>query len=150
MLEHASHKIDNEILSKIIPPIKRALYTYDPIVISRVLLVLKNLARGNDGAIGIALVPYFNQFLPVINIIKERYQKKLNQKQCNSIDDYGKNIHTELIRCIDETLITLEQFGGQDAFINIKFSIPTYEQQIDVKKLTTAQMDTIVQPFITI
>ncbi|CAF0866647.1 unnamed protein product [Rotaria sordida] len=152
LLEHASHKIDIETLSKLILPLKRALYTNNPIVISRVLLVLQKLARGNDGAIGIALVPYFNQLLPIINIIKERNEGKFyqNQKQCYIIDDYEKNISNEIVRLIDKTLIVLEQFGGQDAFINIKFSIPTYEQQADIKQLSNAQIDTMVQPFMEI
>ncbi|CAF0760128.1 unnamed protein product [Rotaria sp. Silwood1] len=148
LLEHASHKIDIETLSKMIVPLKRALYTYDPIVISRVLLVLQKLARGNDGAIGIALVPYFNQLLPIINIMKERNEEKFyqNQRQCYMIDDYERNISNEIVRLIDKTLMVLEQFGGQDAFINIKFSVPTYEQQADVKQLSTAQIDRMVQP----
>ncbi|CAF4366001.1 unnamed protein product, partial [Adineta steineri] len=105
---------------------------------------------GNDGAVGIALVPYFNQILPIINIIRERNQEKSyrNRKSCKIIDDFEKNIETNLVRLINDTLIVLEQFGGQDAFINIKYSIPTYEQQADVKQLTSTQMDTIVQPFI--
>ncbi|CAF3863639.1 unnamed protein product [Adineta steineri] len=150
LITRASHKIDGETLSKLIVPLKRALYTNDPIVISRVLFVLQNLARGNDGAVGIALVPYFNQILPIINIIRERNEGKSyrNQKSCKIIDDFEKNIETNLVRLINDTLIVLEQFGGQDAFINIKYSIPTYEQQADVKQLTSTQIDTIVQPFI--
>ena len=85
----------------------------------------------------------------MINIIRERNQAKFyrNQRQCDIIDGYEKNIPNDLVRLIDKTLMVLEQFGGPDAFINIKFSIPTYEQQADVKQLTNAQMDTIVQPF---
>ncbi|CAF2987220.1 unnamed protein product [Rotaria socialis] len=149
LIEHASHKIDIESLSKIILPLKRALYTNDQIVISRVLIVLQKLARGNDGAIGVALVPYFNQILPMINIIKERNQGKLHKKkpQCKIVDDYEKDIPNELVRLIDKTLLILEQYGGQDAFINIKFSIPTYEQQADVKTLSTPQINAMLQPF---
>lgn len=28
---------------------------------------------------------------------------------------------------IDETLMILEKYGGEDAFINIKYIVPTYE-----------------------
>jgi hypothetical protein len=136
----------------LIVPLKRALYTNNPIVIRGVLLVLQKLARGNDGAIGIALVPYFNQILPRINIIRERNEGNYdrNVKQCKIIDDYEKDSQSDLVRLIDETLVVLEQFGGQDAFINIKFSIPTYEQQADVKQLSTTQMDTMIQPLMEI
>ena len=63
------------------------------------------------------------------------------------IDDDRTNASNDLLRLIDETLFVLEQCGGPDAFINIKFSVPTYEQQADVKSLTSAQMKTMVQPF---
>ncbi len=114
------------------------------------MLVLQKLARGNDGGIGIALVPYFNQLLPIINILKERNQikLKLDKRECHIIDNYEKDISTDLVRLIDETLVILEQFGGQDAFINIKYSIPTYEQQADIKQLTTTQTETMIQPFL--
>ena len=97
-----------------IQPLKRALYTHNSIVIRRVLIVFQKLVRGNDGAIGIALVPYYNQLLPIINIIKERNQNQFyqNRKSCNIIDDYERNISDDLVRLIDETLVTLEQFGG--------------------------------------
>ena len=134
LIGRASHKISIETLSKVIAPLKRALYTNDPIVIRRVLLVLQKLARGNDGAIGVALVPYFNQLLPIVNILKERNRRK---KQCSAVDDYGRDSRNDLNRLIDETLVVLEQFGGPDAFINIKYSIPTYEQQADVKQFSS-------------
>ncbi|UJR24928.1 hypothetical protein I4U23_006292 [Adineta vaga] len=149
LITRASHKIDDETLAKLIRPLKHALYTHNPIIIRRVLHVLQQLARGNDGALGIILVSNFNQLLPIINIIKERNQSKYRRKQteCHLIDDFERNTEIDLVRLIDETLLVLEEFGGQDAFINIKYSIPTYEQQIDVKQLSSAQMNTIVQPF---
>lgn len=147
-LEHASHKIDVQTLSKMILPLKRALYTHDPIIISRVLIVLQKLAPGNDGAIGVALVPYFNQLLPIMNVIKDQNEGRLyrSQRKCVGMDDYEQNSANDLIRLIQKTLFILEQYGGPDAFINIKYLIPTYEQQADVKQLTTNQMNTIVQP----
>ena len=145
LITRASHKIGVETLSKLIAPLKRSLYTNDLIIIRRVLLVLQRLARGNDGAIGIALVPYFNQLLPMINILKERYR---NEKPCDTIADYGKDEHNDFVRFIDETLLVLEQFGGPDAFINIKYSIPTYEQQVDIKQLSPSQTNTLVEPLL--
>jgi hypothetical protein len=149
LVARASHKIDGETLAKLVVPLKRALYTNNPMIITRVLLVLQRLARSNDGAIGIALVPYFGQLLPRINIIRERNQSRARRHRasCRIVDDYEKSVETDLVRLIDDTLIVLEQFGGQDAFINIKFSVPTYEQQADVKQLSSPQLDTVVQPF---
>ena len=93
LLERASHRIRNETLSKLIQPLKRSLYTNDPIVIRRVLLVLQKLSRGNDGAIGIALVPYFTQLLPIVKILKQRTQ---TTKHSSIIDDFKKNVQNDL------------------------------------------------------
>lgn len=41
--------------------------------------------------------------------------------------DYGQKNNLNLGDLIDETLQTMEKFGGEDAFINIKYLVPTYE-----------------------
>ncbi len=41
--------------------------------------------------------------------------------------DYGQQHHDCLGDLITETLVLLEQRGGADAFINIKYMVPTYE-----------------------
>ncbi|CAF0888124.1 unnamed protein product [Didymodactylos carnosus] len=146
LIERASHKIDLGTLSKMIVPLKRALYTRNSMIFRSVLLVLQKLASGNDGGIGAGLVPYFNELLPMINAFKERIQqRKSDDCRCDRVD-YGQRNKLDLGRLIDETLLTLETYGGQDAFINIKFSVPTYEQQIDPKSYTTAQIFTAIQP----
>lgn len=150
LIEQAAHKIDNETLSKLIIPLKRALYTHDEFVIRRVLSLIQKLARANESAIGILLVPYFKQLLPIFNILKERYERKLNQHEqdCYVIDDYQTDESSDLLRLINQTLVVLEQSGGQDAFINIKYLIPTYEQQADIKQLSTAQLNMAVKPIL--
>ena len=44
--------------------------------------------------------------------------------------DYGQQHHECLGELISETLQLLEQRGGEDAFINIKYLIPTYESSL--------------------
>jgi hypothetical protein len=41
--------------------------------------------------------------------------------------DYGQKNNLNLGDLIDETLQTMERMGGEDAFINIKYLVPTYE-----------------------
>jgi len=41
--------------------------------------------------------------------------------------DYGQKNNLNLGDLIDETLQCLEKYGGEDAFINIKYLVPTYE-----------------------
>jgi hypothetical protein len=71
--------------------------------------------------IGEALVPYYRQILPIFNIFR--------QKNMNSGDgiDYSQRKRENLGELIQETLELFETTGGEDAFINIKYMIPTYE-----------------------
>ena len=41
--------------------------------------------------------------------------------------DYSQQKRENLGELIEETLQKLEETGGEDAFINIKYMIPTYE-----------------------
>ena len=71
--------------------------------------------------IGEALVPYYRQILPILNIFKN--------KNINSGDgiDYSQQKRENVGDLIQETLEALEKHGGPDAFINIKYMVPTYE-----------------------
>uniref|UniRef100_A0A7S4EWE0 Uncharacterized protein n=1 Tax=Chrysotila carterae TaxID=13221 RepID=A0A7S4EWE0_CHRCT len=71
--------------------------------------------------IGEALVPYYRQILPIFNIFKNS-NKNLGDKI-----DYGQQKRKTLGDLIVETLEMFETHGGEDAFINIKYMIPTYE-----------------------
>lgn len=74
--------------------------------------------------IGEALVPYYRQILPVFNLLKN--------KNCNIGDriDYAQQKRGNVGDLIDETLELFEIHGGEDAFINIKYMIPTYESKV--------------------
>jgi len=41
--------------------------------------------------------------------------------------DYSQRKNENLSDLIQETLEVLEKYGGEDAYINIKYMIPTYE-----------------------
>lgn len=97
-----------------------------------VLKVLQQLVLSGD-MIGEALVPYYRQILPVLNILRCK-----NSIRClivgvdfvvNTGDGivYNQRKRTNIGDLIQETLELLETRGGEDAFINIKYMIPTYE-----------------------
>jgi hypothetical protein len=44
--------------------------------------------------------------------------------------DYSQRKRENLGELINETLEKLEVYGGEDAFINIKYMIPTYESVV--------------------
>jgi hypothetical protein len=44
--------------------------------------------------------------------------------------DYSQRKQLNIGDLIDETLEVFEKYGGEDAFINIKYMIPTYESKV--------------------
>lgn len=119
MLENGGSKV-LPVIPQLIIPIKTALNTRDPDIICIVLKILQKLVTCAD-MIGEALVPYYRQILPIFNIFKQR------NVSCGDKIDYSQRKRVNLGELIQETLELFEQTGGEDAFINIKYMIPTYE-----------------------
>jgi hypothetical protein len=67
------------------------------------------------------MVPYFRQILPVLNLFKQ------SRVSIGDRIQYSQRKMRVLGDLIQETLEVLEQKGGEDAFVNIKYMIPTYE-----------------------
>merc|ERR1719217_1155437 len=119
MLDKGGSKI-LPVVPQLIIPIKIALNTRDREVMATTLKLLKTLVLSAD-MVGEALVPYYRQILPVLNAFMA-----LNANIGDAID-YSQRRHMDLGELIRETLEVFEQQGGEDAFINIKYMIPTYE-----------------------
>lgn len=119
MLEHGGSKI-LPVIPQLIIPIKNALNTRNPKTVCTTLKVLQHLVVSAD-MVGEALVPYYRQILPILNIFKN--------KNVNSGDgiDYSQQKRENVGDLIQETLEAFERHGGEDAFINIKYMVPTYE-----------------------
>ncbi|XP_076466124.1 parkin coregulated gene protein homolog [Babylonia areolata] len=119
MLEHGGSKI-LPVIPQLIIPIKNALGMRNNKVLCTTFKVLQHLVVSAD-LVGEALVPYYRQILPVMNIFKN--------KNLNSGDgiDYSQQKRENVGDLIQETLEVFERHGGDDAFINIKYMIPTYE-----------------------
>jgi len=149
MLENGGSKI-LPVIPQLIIPIKTALNTRDPPIICtvrdstlrdaflprgalyscvdvlststlpQVLKVLQQMVVSGE-MIGEALVPYYRQILPIFNLFKSK-----NNNLGDGID-YSQQKRKTLGDLIVETLEMFEIHGGEDAFINIKYMIPTYE-----------------------
>lgn len=123
-------KVGSRMIAPVIPqliiPIKTALNTRDRSVIAKVLKVLQALVKCDheQNLVGQALVPYYRQILPVLNIFIRK-----NDNLGDGID-YGQQKRGNLGELIMETLEAFETHGGQDAFINIKYFVPVYESAI--------------------
>jgi hypothetical protein len=108
------------VIPQLIIPIKTSLNTRIPTVIVRTLKILQMLVM-SDEFLGQALVPYYRQILPVLNIFI-----RMNINQGDEID-YNQRRSTCLGDLCQETLEVFERNGGEDAFINIKYLVPTYQ-----------------------
>ena len=122
MMQIGSNKIV-PVIPQLIIPIKTALNTRDRSVIAKVLKVLQALVNCDheQNLVGQALVPYYRQILPVLNIFIRK-----NENLGDGID-YGQRKRGNLGGLIMETLEAFETHGGNDAFINIKYFVPVYE-----------------------
>lgn len=128
MLINASSKV-LPVIPQLIIPIKNALNTRNPVIIVKTLHILQLMVTcesaaapgSGPGLIGQALVPYYRQILPVLNIFIRK-----NDNLGDAID-YGQRKQLNLGDLIQQTLEILETHGGDDAFINIKYLIPTYQ-----------------------
>ncbi|XP_054771686.1 parkin coregulated gene protein-like [Lytechinus pictus] len=123
MLEHGGSKI-LPVVPQLIIPIKNALNLKNKMILCTTLKVLQHLVRCGDQTVGEALVPYYRQILPVLNIFKN-----CNLNSGDSID-YGQQRRENIGDLIQEVLEYFEMEGGSDAFINIKYMVPTYESSV--------------------
>ncbi|XP_030643330.1 parkin coregulated gene protein [Chanos chanos] len=119
MLDHGSDRV-LPVIPQLIIPIRNALNTRNKQVICTTLKCLQHLVIC-DAKVGEALVPYFRQILPVFNLFK-------NMKS-NDGDRiaYSQQRRENIGELIQETLELFEIHGGPDAYINIKYMVPTYE-----------------------
>mmetsp|Transcript_104540 Transcript_104540/g.145677 ORF Transcript_104540/g.145677 Transcript_104540/m.145677 type:complete len:215 (+) Transcript_104540:76-720(+) len=122
MLKNGGQKI-LPVIPQLIIPIKNALNTRDPRIVTATLKVLQELVKSAP-MVGEALVPYYRQILPVMNIFRS------NNKNSGDGIDYSQQKRVNLGDLIEETLEAFEKHGGPDAFINIKYMIPTWESAV--------------------
>lgn len=119
MLEKGGAKV-LPVIPQLIIPIKTALNTRDKEIIGITLKILQALVTCSD-TIGEALVPYYRQILPMLNLFKS-HNDNIGDKIA-----YSQRKQQNLGDLIQQTLELFEMHGGEDAFINIKYMIPTFE-----------------------
>jgi hypothetical protein len=123
LLEKNTSKDIIECLPLIIMPLKTALNTKDMDIIAIICKFLQKLLNDHPEA-GKDLVPYYRQILPVFNLLK-------NSNCClGDKIEYNQRKGLNIGDLINQTLELMEVTGGEDAFINIKYMIPTYESYV--------------------
>ncbi|KAH0569619.1 Parkin co-regulated protein [Spironucleus salmonicida] len=119
LLEEAGQRVV-PVIPQLILPIKKALETRDEGIICKTLRSVVLLLNA-DQLVGPALVPYFRQILPVLNVF---YSKNVN------IGDkvyYGQKKVLNIGDLIHDVLEMMEMKGGPDALINIRYMVPCYQ-----------------------
>ncbi|XP_017015121.1 parkin coregulated gene protein homolog [Drosophila takahashii] len=109
------------VLPKLILPLKRAFQTRDKRIIISALQVIQLMVRLGP-CVGQALVPFYRQLLAVCNLYKN-----INVNLGEGIDP---DRNCRIGDVIEDTLKLLEYCGGPNAFINIKYMVPTYESSV--------------------
>ena len=103
-----------------IPAIRHALSTKCPDTVNSVIGILKQLCTVHPMC-GPALVPHYRQILGILNLFYCKGGKNLGDQM-----DYGQYKSDDLVVSIAEVLELFEVTGGENAFANIKFMVPTY------------------------
>ena len=118
------------VIPQLIIPIKCALNTRDPVVICKAVKILQVLTlcdvekEGTTPLIGQALVPYYRQILPIFNLFIRK-----NANLGDAIE-FGQKDRVNMGDLMMETLELFERYGGEDAFINIKYLVPVYQSAV--------------------
>lgn len=76
-----------------------------------------------DACAGRIFVAYYRQLLPICNIFRN-----VNVNLGDKIDTKNGDIVGD---AIEKTLNMLERYGGPDAYLNIKYMVPTYESAVE-------------------
>ncbi|KNC48666.1 Park2 co-regulated [Thecamonas trahens ATCC 50062] len=118
LLENGGSKIV-PVVPQLVLPIKAALNTRDEEIVCRTLIMIQRLVLSAPD-VGVALTPYFRQILPIMGLYKN---KNLN---LGDGIDYGQRFRRNVGDLVEETLQLLELNGGEAAYININYIIPTY------------------------
>ena len=108
------------VIPQLIIPLKTALNTKDKNVVRLILKVIQAMIRTGP-LVGEALVPYYRQLVPTMALYRTH-----NENIGDKIS-YGQRSGRCMGDLVEETLMLMEETGGSDAFINIKYMIPTYE-----------------------
>ncbi len=109
-----------DCLHLVILPIRYALSTKNPDVILSIINIIKQLCSVHPN-IGPHLIPHYRQILGILNLFYCKGGKNLGDAM-----DYQQFRSDDLVVPIAECLEIMERTGGQDAFVNIKFMVPTY------------------------
>ncbi|XP_035221879.1 parkin coregulated gene protein homolog isoform X2 [Stegodyphus dumicola] len=120
LLEAAGDRV-LRVLPEVVSGIKKAINTEIPEIMMNACSVIQKLATVSP-LVGTALIKYYRVLLiPFFS----KYKTVRSGFKEGEID-YGQR-KRNLGTVIDETLDLLDRTGGQDAYVEIKYAVPTFE-----------------------
>eukprot|EP00624_Nannochloropsis_granulata_P005524 evm.model.NODE_39470_length_18909_cov_33.933311.5 len=108
----------------LLPPLKRALDTQQPIILATTLKIFQNFILADPERIGPALVPFYHHFLGASAVFNKHKDTRNNPR---GEMDWGQRRRLCVSDLVKETLELLETTGGRKAFEHIRYMIPGYE-----------------------
>lgn len=132
--EHSSGQIlaclQEDQIMNLVTPIKDNLFTRVPETMKATLLVLKELVRACP-MVAESLVPYYRQILHVCNLFISKRINCGDQRDTGEVWTFADKQRTDTVSdLILQVLDILNHFGGDDAYVNIKYLVPTYESNV--------------------
>uniref|UniRef100_A0A914ZK47 Uncharacterized protein n=1 Tax=Parascaris univalens TaxID=6257 RepID=A0A914ZK47_PARUN len=98
-----------------VPALRASLYSSDNEKRKTILKLITRVTQMEP--CGLALVPYYRQLLPPLRMVS----------YCGFKGDIDYRYGPTIDELVETTLNTLEKTGGPNAYINIKYIIPTYQ-----------------------
>ncbi|GMH84776.1 hypothetical protein TrVE_jg5267 [Triparma verrucosa] len=117
-LGHSDRVLD--VIDLCVLPLRYALSTKRSDVVLAVVNIIKQLCTVHP-AVGPRLIPHYRQILGILNLFYCKGGKNLGDAM-----DYKQFNSDDLVVPIAEVLEMMERTGGPNAFVNIKFMVPTY------------------------
>jgi len=109
-----------DCLHLIVLPLRYSLATKNPDTVLSIINILKQLCTVHP-TVGPHLIPHYRQLLSILNLFYGKGGKNLGDAM-----DYKQFNSEDLVVPIAECLELLERTGGPNAFVNIKYTVPTY------------------------
>uniref|UniRef100_A0AC35TI25 Parkin coregulated gene protein homolog n=1 Tax=Rhabditophanes sp. KR3021 TaxID=114890 RepID=A0AC35TI25_9BILA len=106
-----------QMLSEIVQSCRKALDYGNDIKKVKILEIVQKIVQIPH--VGFALIPYYKQLLPPLRKPYSRIAFSMNQS--------SNHLSYKLTHSIHTTLVVLEETGGQNSLINIKYIIPHYQ-----------------------
>ena len=123
LMEACPHKL-LACVPLLLPPLKRALDTQHLVILATTLRIFQDFILTDPERIGPALVPFYHHLLGASAVFNKHKDAQSNRRGGM---EWGQQRRLCVSDLVNETLELMEITGGREAFVHIKYMIPTYD-----------------------